>query len=55
MNLNVRKDSLRSKHETLDSEIEVEESRPNPDDVHIHELKKMKLQVKDELNSLDGS
>ncbi|HER26038.1 MAG TPA: DUF465 domain-containing protein [Rhodospirillales bacterium] len=55
MNLAVRKDSLKSKHEVLESEIELEEARPHPDDVHLHELKKMKLHIKDELNALEGT
>ena len=52
MNLDVRKDSLKSKHETLDSKIEYEEGRPHPDDVQLHQLKKKKLQLKDELTAL---
>ncbi len=55
MNLAVRKDSLKNKHETLDSEIEFEEGRPHPDDVHLHELKKMKLHIKDELTTLEDT
>ncbi len=54
MNLDVKKDSLKSKHETLDSEIEFEESRPHPDEVHLHELKKKKLHIKDELTALEN-
>ena len=52
MSLDVRKDSLRSKHETLDSEIDFEERRPFPNEVRLHELKKKKLHIKDELNAL---
>ena len=55
MNLAVRKDSLKTKHETLESEIEFEEGRPHPDDVHLHELKKQKLHIKDELNALESN
>jgi len=53
MNLAVRKDSLKTRHETLESEIEIEEKKAQPDDVHLHELKKKKLQIKDELNALE--
>jgi len=55
MNLDVRKDSLKSKHETLESKIEFEERRPHPDDVQLHELKKQKLQLKDQLKALEGT
>lgn len=53
MSLDVRKDSLMSKHETLDTKIEFEESRPHPNEVLLHELKKKKLHIKDELNALE--
>jgi hypothetical protein len=49
MNLDDRLDSLKSRHETLDHEIENEERRPHPDDLHLHELKKQKLLLKDEI------
>jgi len=55
MNLDVRKDSLRSKHETLDSEIDFEERKPHPNEVLLHELKKKKLHIKDELNTLGST
>ena len=41
--------SLRGKHQNLDVKIEDEEKKPHPDDVIIHELKKQKLRIKDEL------
>jgi len=49
MSLDDRLDSLKSKHETLDHEIEKEEKRPHPDELHLHELKKQKLHLKDEI------
>ncbi len=55
MNLDVKKESLKTRHQTLDTKIEFEESRPHPDDLHLHELKKMKLHIKDELSALETS
>jgi len=47
-----RKDSLKEKHLALEHEIETEEGRPHPDDVHLHELKKQKLLLKDQINQM---
>ena len=54
MNLDERLDSLRAKHESLEFEIVAEEKRPHPDDIHIHELKKLKLLLKDQMLELGG-
>jgi hypothetical protein len=42
-------DSLKSKHAELESMIDEEEKRPSPDDARIHELKREKLRIKDQL------
>ena len=42
-------ESLKSKHATLEARIQAEEQRPHPDDDVIHDLKKQKLRIKDEL------
>jgi hypothetical protein len=42
-------DSLENKHATLEALIDEEEHRPHPDDIRLHQLKKEKLRVKDEL------
>lgn len=47
-----RKDSLKEKHIALEHEIENEERRPYPDDVHLHELKKQKLLIKDQITQM---
>jgi uncharacterized protein len=39
--------ALQTKHAELDSKIETENNRPNPDDALIHRLKKQKLHIKD--------
>jgi len=48
---------LERRHKTLESEIEKELLHPACDDNHVHELKKKKLRLKDEimkLKSQDG-
>ena len=42
-------EELASKHAALDALIDQEEHRPLPDVVRLHELKKEKLRLKDEL------
>lgn len=49
-----RLNALRQRHAALDNEIDEEEKRPHPDDVHLHELKKQKLILKDEITALGG-
>jgi hypothetical protein len=41
--------ALESKHAYLEALIDEEEHRPHPDDIRLHELKKEKLKVKDEM------
>ena len=41
--------ALESKHAPLEALIDEEEHRPHPDDIRLHELKKEKLKVKDEM------
>ena len=45
--------SLKSKHADLDAKIADEERRPHPDEDVIHDLKKQKLRIKDELAVLE--
>ncbi|MBB3066843.1 DUF465 domain-containing protein [Limibacillus halophilus] len=45
--------ALREKHSTLERRINTENQRPHPDDVRIAELKKKKLQLKDEISRLE--
>jgi hypothetical protein len=45
-------DALASKHAALQSQIDAEEQRPQPDDVLLHRLKKEKLRLKDEMLTL---
>lgn len=45
-------DSLKAKHLDLEHLIEQEEARPRPDEDKIHELKRQKLRIKDEIAQL---
>ena len=42
-------ETLKAKHAKLEAEIQDENKRPNPDFIHISELKREKLRVKDEI------
>jgi hypothetical protein len=46
---------LQRRHEALEKEIEKEQLHPNADDAKIIELKRKKLQIKDELAKLEIS
>lgn len=50
-----RIDSLKARHHSLEETIETEEARPLPDELHIAELKKEKLRIKDELAQLKSA
>lgn len=41
--------ALQTKHAELDTQIELENNRPHPDEDLIHRLKKQKLHIKDML------
>jgi hypothetical protein len=45
-------EALRSKHAELDATIRTESARPQPDDALIHDLKRRKLRIKDEIARL---
>ena len=45
-------EALRAKHAALEKEIEEESQRPHPDDLHLAELKREKLRIKDEIVQL---
>ena len=47
-------DDRRAKHATLKHAVEKENQRPHPDDVHIAELKREKLRIKDEIARLEA-
>ncbi len=45
---------LERRHQALQREIEKEETLPGTDDLKLHELKRRKLQLKDEITRLKG-
>jgi hypothetical protein len=44
--------SLLARHATLEEKLDNESGRPLPDDVAIHDLKRQKLAIKDEIERL---
>lgn len=54
MESEARLSALTEKHAELEREIEEESHRPLPDTLHLTELKRQKLRVKEELTHLSG-
>jgi hypothetical protein len=54
MAMDDRIDSLKSKHASLDATLQSEVTRPLPDDNLIHDLKRQKLRIKDEIVRLSA-
>ena len=52
MSLRDRIDALRTKHASLDRQLEDEVRRPLPSNEEINRLKRLKLRVKDEMTRL---
>lgn len=52
MSLATRIDTLKSRHGTIDAELQREEARPAPNLAEISRLKREKLRLKDEINRL---
>ena len=40
---------MKAKHAALENAIREENNRPHPDDTKIHDLKRQKLKIKDEI------
>ncbi len=49
MSVDERIEALKAKHARLEHEIDEEIHRPHPDDLHLNELKREKLKIKDEI------
>ena len=45
-------EALKVKHAALDNELDTENNRPMPDMLHVAELKRQKLAIKDEIERL---
>ena len=52
MSLEARIRELSERHKRLDAAIAAERKHPAGDDVRIHELKRKKLRIKDEISQL---
>ncbi len=47
-------EALRDKHATLEQAIDQENTRPHPDQDALHDLKRQKLRIKDEIYQLEA-
>ena len=47
-----RVETLKAKHAALDAALQLEHTRPHPDDAAIAELKRQKLKLKDTIKGL---
>jgi len=54
MSVQNRIESLKAKHAALESAIELEVRRPIPDNAQLHDLKRRKLLIKDEMSRIDS-
>jgi hypothetical protein len=52
MSLDARIRELSERHKRLDSEINTRQRQPNSDEAQLHELKRQKLRLKDEIAQL---
>ena len=52
MTMEDRVETLRARHARLEHEIDDEIHRPLPDTIHITELKRQKLRIKEEITRL---
>ena len=48
-------ENLKLKHADLESAIEYENQQPNPDETTLHDLKRQKLKIKDELTRISSA
>lgn len=53
MSLADRVKTLQDKKDDLEKLLEVEEGRPMPDNIIVHDLKRQKLAIKDEIERLN--
>lgn len=54
MSLNSHLEELRKKHEALDDAIEAAQRQPAQDELEIAQMKKRKLQIKEEITRLSA-
>ena len=53
MSLQDRIQTLRARHQTIEQAIDEEIHRPLPDEEAVHDLKRQKLKIKDEIVQLE--
>lgn len=53
MSLNDRIEALRARHQSLELALQEEIHRPQPNDEMIHDIKRQKLRIKDEIYELE--
>ena len=53
MNMQERIDDLRAQHQNLEKILDNENHRPQNSDIHISDLKKQKLAIKDQIANLE--
>jgi hypothetical protein len=53
MSLQDRIETLRTRHRSLEEALDQEACRPHPNDDVIHDLKRQKLRIKDEIVQLE--
>lgn len=52
MALKAHLQSLNQRHQELESMLMSEMKHPHPDDMRVHELKRLKLRIKDQIEQL---
>ena len=52
MSVEAHLESLKAKHAALELTLQEEEARPLPDQVTVHDLKRRKLEIKDQIETL---
>ena len=54
MSIDARLESLEQRHRDLDMRITEEQRRPMRDEIRVHDLKRRKLAIKDEIFAIAG-
>ena len=54
MNMQERIDDLRAQHQSLEKILDNESHQLHPDDIHMADLKKQKLAIKDQIANLQA-
>lgn len=52
MALEAHLQSLNQRHQELEAQLTTEMKHPHPDDTRVHELKRLKLRIKDQIERL---